>query len=213
LLDYDGPEPQLLKNESLTDAILRLQRRGRELKADMNRITSAPYPSSYAKQQMRAQIEALAMQGAPDVADVIEHDRKVVWPTQRVQSSVLNTGTPAIAFAEMPDTLALVAWLHRDALFAALDREIVTESDDDAALTPEARQQQEAEMQGDLLAVEREESALVWRAMDERLPVEHRNDCSPQATLQLSLIASPRTNNGSLGSSAIHAWDIVRGRR
>ena len=33
------------------------------------------------------------------------------------------------------------------------------------------------------LSVERDESALVWRAMDERLPVERRNDCVPQAIL------------------------------
>ena len=32
------------------------------------------------------------------------------------------------------------------------------------------------------LSVERDESALVWRTMDERLPVERRNDCAPQAT-------------------------------
>lgn len=55
--------------------------------------------------------------------------------------------------------------------------------------------------------------ALVWRAMDERVPVEHRSDCSPLAVLQLSLLAAPRTNGGSLGSSAMHAWDIIRGRR
>jgi hypothetical protein len=33
------------------------------------------------------------------------------------------------------------------------------------------------------LSVGRDESALVWRAMDERLPVERRNDCVPQAIL------------------------------
>jgi hypothetical protein len=52
---------KLAKGESILDGIQRLRRRGRELKADLSRIQSAPYPSSYAKQKMRTQIEALAM--------------------------------------------------------------------------------------------------------------------------------------------------------
>jgi hypothetical protein len=42
---------------------------------------------------------------------------------------------PSVAFSEMPGTIALFARLHRDALIAALDREIATEADDDAALS------------------------------------------------------------------------------
>jgi hypothetical protein len=124
---------KLAKGESILDGIQRLRRRGRELKADLSRIQSAPYPSSYAKQKMRTQIEALAM--PPSVAELIEHDRQVVFQTQRLKSSVYNTGTPAIAFAEVPDTLALLAWLHRDALVKRLEAEIDAESDDAAALT------------------------------------------------------------------------------
>jgi hypothetical protein len=59
LEDYEGDVPKLAKGESITDAIERLRRRARELRADLHRIASAPYPSSYAKQRMREQIEAL----------------------------------------------------------------------------------------------------------------------------------------------------------
>lgn len=79
--------------------------------------------------------------------------------------------------------LPLFAWLHRDALIRPLDAEIDAEADDVAALTHEVRQQREAEVMADLLAVEYDEAALVWRAMDERLPVEHRADCAPLAIL------------------------------
>ncbi|MHC2371814.1 hypothetical protein ACVIQT_006462 [Bradyrhizobium diazoefficiens] len=41
------------------------------------------------------------MQGAPDVSDLIEHDRKIVGPMQRLQSQVYNTGAPSLAFAEI----------------------------------------------------------------------------------------------------------------
>jgi hypothetical protein len=207
LQDHEVEVPKLLKGESILDAIERLRRRGRELRADQRRIQSAPYPSSHAKQQMRAQIEALAMQGAPSVSDLIEHDRKIVWPTQRVTSSVYNTATPAIAFAELDAAIPLLIWLHKDAMIAALDREIATEADDGAALSPEAREEQEAELMGDLLAVERDEAALVWSAMAQGLPAEHRNDCAPAAILQVRLLTAPHTN-GSRGSSWMHAWDV-----
>lgn len=211
LEDHSGPEPQLLKGEDLMGGISRLQRRGRELKADLHRIRSAPYPSAHARAKIRQEVEALALAGAPVLSDVIEHDRSVIWPSQRVQSEVLNIEGRGISFHEVTDALALTCWLHKDALIAALDREIATESDDKAALTQDARAKAEAEVLGDMLAVERDEAALVWRAMGERLPVEHRADCSAQAILQIGLVAA--AGNGHAGpSSWQHAWDIVGGR-
>jgi hypothetical protein len=90
---------------------------------------------------------------------------------------------------------------------AALDREIASEADDKAALTHEARQKAEAEVMGDLLAIERQEASLVWRAQSENLPVEHRPDCSPLALLGLRLIAA--AGNGAAGSSSAHSYDVI----
>ena len=94
LEDFSGPEPKLLKNEDLLSGLDRVRQRGREMKADLHRIQSAPYPSSYAKQRMRAQIEALAMSGAPDVSNLTENDREIAWPTQMLRSEVHNTPMP-----------------------------------------------------------------------------------------------------------------------
>jgi hypothetical protein len=105
---------------SLLSDLQRLRRRGRELKADMHRIESAPYPSSYCKQRMREQIEALAMPGTPDVTNLIEHDGKIEFQTQRVTSEV-HAERRLLAFTAVPDTVALVAWLHKEALIVALD--------------------------------------------------------------------------------------------
>ena len=207
LQDFDGPSKLIKSDTNLIDLIENRRRRVRELKADLHRIQSAPFPSSHAKASMRAQIEALAMQGAPSVSDLIEHDRKIVWPMQNLRSQVFNTEVPSVAFAEAHDALPLIAWLHRDALIKRHDAEIDTESDDAAALTHEARKQQEAVVMGDLLAVERDEAALVWRAMDERLPVDHRADCAPQAILQCMVVQAPRV--GMNGSSRDHAIDVV----
>jgi hypothetical protein len=179
--------------ETVTDAIERHRRRVRELRADLHRIESAPFPSSHAKQRMRAQIEALAMQGAPSVSSLIEHDGKIEFQTQRLTSEV-HAERRSLAFTEVSDAVALVAWLHKDALIKRLDAEIDGEADDKAALSHDARQQREAVAMGDLLAIERDESALVWRAMEERLPAEHRSDCAPAAVLGLQVIATPRAN-------------------
>lgn len=206
LADYDGPEPQLLKGENGSlDAIANRRRRVRELRADLHTIKSKPFPSSYCKQRMREQIGAIAAGGGPSVSDLVENDRAITWPTRNVQSSVYNVEGPAIAFAEVSDAVALVAWLHKDTLIAKLAAEIDAEADDTAALTHEQRQRAEAETLGDLLSVERDEAWFVWKAMDERLPVEHRADCSPEAILGCRSVVAPALNP-SPGSTPGTSW-------
>jgi hypothetical protein len=100
--------PKLLKGETVLDAIERHRRRGRELKADLHRIASAPYPSSYAKAKMREQVERLAQIGTPDCSMLIEHDKDVAWATQRVTSEV-HAERRLLAFSETADAVALVA--------------------------------------------------------------------------------------------------------
>jgi hypothetical protein len=203
-------EPKLAKGEGTLDGIERLRRRCRELRADLHRIASAPFPNAYAKQQMREQIEALAMQGAPSVSALIEFDGKIEFPTARVQSQVIGAER-SLAFAELPDT-AWVVWLHRDALIKRLDAEIDTEADDKAALSHEARQKAEAEVQGDLLDVERQEAALVWQAQQSLLPCEHRSDCAPQAILGVKLVTTPRAAPPP-SSPERASYDLIGGRR
>jgi hypothetical protein len=117
-----------------------------------------------------------------------------------------------LAFTETTDPIALVAWVHKDALVAALDREIDAEVDDGAALSHETRQQREAEVQGDLLAVERDQSALVWQAQAQGLPCEFRADCSPLAILQVQLITVPRAAPPP-SSPERAGYNLIGGRR
>ncbi len=181
--DCRGRAPKLNKGETgLLDAIENCAGACRELRADLHRIASAPFPRAYAKSAMRAQIEALAMQGAPSVSRLIELDGTVEFQTQHLQSEV-HAERRAVAFTEDADAVALIAWLHKDALIAALDREIASEADDKAALTHEARQKAEAEVMGDLLAVERDESCACVAGAGARSAGEHRADISPLALL------------------------------
>ena len=57
------------------------------------------------------------------------------WPEARVTSKVFNTGAQgAVAFAEIPNSLALIAWIFKDEV-AAIDRQIDQDADDKAALS------------------------------------------------------------------------------
>jgi hypothetical protein len=158
---------------------------------------------------MREQIEALAI--SPDVSPILEHDGKIVWLTQRVQSQVIGVEQRgALAFAELQDAVALVCWLHKDSLIKRLDAEIDAESDDAAALTHEARQQREAEVLGDLLANERDEAEFVWQAQSQGLPVEHRADINPVALLGVRLVTAPAINER--GTSPQHVITFAGAR-
>ena len=192
LQDFDGPPPKLAKNETnLSDAIENRRRYIRTLASDLHRIRSSCYPSSHCKTKAAEKIDVLAQRGAVSVSQLIEHDGALGWPTWQVQVSIHNTQQPgAVVYVEVPD-LAILAFVHRDALLAAINRAIDEESDDANSLSLAERQGREAEVMADLLSTERDESSLVWQAMEKNLPVGHRSDCSPQAILQCELITVP----------------------
>ena len=91
-------------------------------------------------------------------------------------------------------------------------RQPTEEADDAAALTHIERETRAAVVMGDLLAVQYDEAALVWAAMDQKLPIEHRADCAPQCILQVRLVTAAAVNP-SPGTSWMHGIDIAGGRR
>jgi hypothetical protein len=213
LEDHEGPEPRLNKGEAgLLDAVENRRRRCRELRADLHRVASAPYPSSHAKQRMRGMIEALAQRGQPDVSLLIEHDSDIVWPTKRVKVEVLNAQPGAIGFAEIPDMLAIDAWRNKDATLAKLDAEINTEADDGCALTHEQRQQAEAQTMSDLIDIERQEATLVFAAWEHGLACEHRGDINPVALLGVRLVTLPRATELPPSSPERAGFNLIGGR-
>jgi hypothetical protein len=72
--------------------------------------------------------------------------------------------SPSIVHTEMPDALGLIAWLFRDELIAKIEASIDQASDNGAVLSEKERQEQEAEISGDMLAIERAECNLIWTA-------------------------------------------------
>ena len=114
--------------ERMLDARCRLAGCLLAVRADQHRIQSAPYPASYCKVQMRQQVEQLAERGEPSLARLVELDEPIDFPTTRITSEI-HTERPALGFTEVPDALALFAWLHRYALIAKLDKLIGEEAD------------------------------------------------------------------------------------
>jgi hypothetical protein len=204
---------KLAKGEDIFSALEKIRRRGREIKASLHTIASAPFPSKQAKARMREMVEQLAQRGQPDCSPLLEAGREIAWPVTTVKSMVPSE-QPQLAFAEVPDTIALFAWLHKDALIKRLDAEIDAEADDPASLSVGDREIRTAEAMGDLLDVESQEASLTWSAMEQNLPVEFRADCSPLAILQVR--ADHRSCNsrwGCLPLRLVHGrGDCFRGR-
>jgi hypothetical protein len=143
-----------LKNESPHAAVDRFRRKRRDLIADLAAVAAAPITSEAARALVHAEIERLATKGRPDLFGVVEHGDPIRWPMENV---IAQAGVRASA----PDALAVVAWLHRDALLAALDAEIAALADDGAALTDEERDVRKAEVLTSILEHERAECWLI----------------------------------------------------
>lgn len=156
---------------------------------NISRIVSAPIHSTMVKAAVRDEIERLAARGRPDTSRLFSGAGSLSWPQAQARVNVdglvvvhsvddLESRVLGRASAETPDTLALMAWMHRDTLIAALDREIGKVADDPAALSVDERASQLSKAKADLLAAERIEVALIDDAGE-----AYRTDTDPRALL------------------------------
>jgi hypothetical protein len=198
LVDDDNvPTPALNGKVGLLDQLEHARHRGRTLAADLHAIRSSPWPSAHAKAKARTEVEALAQHGAISVSHLIEANGSLVFPVMRVSSQLFNVqpvegARGAIAFAnDLPNTLAILAWVHRDAVIAAVNRAIDEEADDKSALGDSERRKREQQVLADILQNDRLEAAICWAAIDAQLPCEHRLGCTPAAVLQCRTVKAP----------------------
>ena len=77
-----------------------------------------------------------------------------------------------ICSTECDAAIPLLVWLHKDALIAALEREISAQADNASALTGADREVRIAEAEADLLATQRDICALIWRGQADGLPLD-----------------------------------------
>ncbi|MGY4158282.1 hypothetical protein ACVINW_004124 [Bradyrhizobium sp. USDA 4461] len=186
----------LERGESISQALGRLRLRIGELEADAERIRNAPFPSEAKKRDAAAFIARLAERGAPSVSAMIDDNASdIKWPftlqEHDLMAVVLGAGTRVVgrASGQVPDVIGLLCWLLRDTLVEKVSELIDANSDDAAALPANEREKQLAQIESDKLITERKEVALVQAARAAGDAVEHRNDISVLAALQLELVA------------------------
>jgi hypothetical protein len=129
---------------------------------------------------------------------------------RRICAQLFNAEKPIVSFTEAHNVLATLAWMFPDVMVKRLEAAIAAEQDDDAALSHEARELPAAKAQGDLLSVEHDIASLVWRGLDQGLPVSF-GDISAPAILGAQLVTLPAGDAG--GPSREHVIEYVGQRR
>jgi chorismate mutase len=179
-------QAKLSTAEPARAAVDRVRKQVAEALADLHTVMSAPIKSDAAKEIARTQINQLADRGAPDCDRLLAHGAPLEWPEFRESISVRG-GTSgaviAVGSTSTPDGLAFLTWLNRDAVIAAVEREIDELADDTQALTDAERTKRSVKLRTDILALERQEEILIIIAGDF---IIRRVDADPRAVLGLS---------------------------
>ena len=191
-------EARLAKNQTVLDAIAGERAKVKELVAKRDDIARRPYPREDCKKRVREIVGAAAARGTIDVAPLVKYFRDFAFPTRLMRVDIIGgIDRPAVGLAhDTQDSVALVAWLFKDALIKKLDAAIDA-CDATGAQSHEARERAESELGVALLEVERRECALVRSAKADNLPAEFRHDCSPLAILGCRMIALPPKSGGT----------------
>jgi hypothetical protein len=177
------------KGETVFDAVERLRRRLEDLRADLVQVERAPITSAAAKARARGEIEALAQRGVPDTFALIENAAPLVWPTAKAEVVSWKDGRldPFVPTVTAVDSRAVLCWLFKDEMARKVEAEIELRSDDANALTDEQRALRKAELEADILDVQREEESLIMTAGGD---IPRRPDSAPPAILGVTVATS-----------------------
>ena len=173
-------------------------------------MENSPLPSEYARKRTREQVAELVARAEPSIARLFKaEDGDIEFAEALHQVPVIARTDAAIASWSHPDAFLLTVFLNSQALVAALDAKITAEQDDAKAMTPEQKQKALADINLEMLALDRELAELVWLAQSRNLPHEFRPDANPLAVLALELVTLPRGEALS-GSSPGMSYEIRR---
>jgi hypothetical protein len=162
------------------EAIDAARREIETLTTRVGEIESAPYPLAEAVAKIEAAVDALAMNGAPELDGILAGGNEIGWP-----SDMRLMGEGAIS---VPDVPAFIAWLDPLALKRRLVGELEeAQGDDDKDAVPRAdRPKMIADVRERLLAVERAEEAAVTELEDTGVEFERRPEADPRAVLSIN---------------------------
>lgn len=172
------------KGESFADAVERVRGQIRDLDALVRETKSAPIPAQKAKEIARAYVQKLAAEGRPDVSQLLKRGADPKWPNQPLQGFNVNGMIPQLAKA-----LPVIAWMHQDALVAAMEREIDAETEiSEGAISDDDRKFKLMELADDRLDLEHQEESLIRQAAEDGIEIMRRRGADPRAVLGLSKV-------------------------
>lgn len=127
------PPPKISEKGSPKEMLASLREKESATEASIEEIDNAPCLPSEAKAKLRAEIDVLAAQGAPEVTHLFRSG-SVVWPEQMVVSN--GAGVHQFAtVSNQRDAFSLLVWLNKDAILKRLEEEIDFEADGANALS------------------------------------------------------------------------------
>jgi hypothetical protein len=147
----------------------RLRREITERQAELLKVNSARAPVEDAREQVRRLVDTLSR--APSLN------------TDGGKLSVPSWQRASFGSASFRDVVALLCWLDRDRIIAALDIEIEKLPVDRDALLPEQRARRISELETDIARLELEEEAVISAASAMGLDIPRREFASPAAVL------------------------------
>jgi hypothetical protein len=147
----------------------RLRREITERKAELLKVNAARAPVEDARRQVCRLVDTLSR--APSLN------------TDGGKLSVPSWQRASFGPAPFRDVIALLCWLDRDRIIAALDIELEKLPVDKDALPPEQRARRVSELETDIARLELEEEAVVSAASAMGLDIPRRECASPAAVL------------------------------
>jgi hypothetical protein len=147
----------------------RLRREITERKAELLKVNAARAPVEDARRHVRRLVDTLSR--APSLN------------TDGGKLSVPSWQRASFGPAPFRDVIALLCWLDRDRIIAALDIELEKLPVDKDALPPEQRARRLSELETDIARLELEEEAVVSAASAMGLDIPRRECASPAAVL------------------------------
>ncbi|WP_147377644.1 hypothetical protein [Mesorhizobium waimense] len=180
IIPYQGAAPKLRKGETTVEAIERVRQERAVALADLNDLRARPITVAAAKAKAKEQIERLAADGRPSVLSLLDHGEQVRFALSLEPRSQSNISRDLFA------ALAFTTWVNRDALIAAINKEIDAVADG-TGISDNDRASAEAELTARLHGLERDEEALIDQAELSGTRIDRRTDADAQAVLGIQI--------------------------
>jgi hypothetical protein len=160
------------------------------LKLESNVVRDAPPPIGTVIDRMHRQVDFLAERGRPGYLGAIESNQPIKLPELQVQSQVATGNGVGVSYTSAPDVYGFLAWLHGDAIKAQMAKDLRELADDEGAMSDAQKAQRIAELEAEILDLERTEEAII-EELEKSGPIQRRDDASIFAVLGLKAVDLP----------------------